>query len=139
MGPKDYFHNNRLTCSISDERFVAYFTDLINVFNISKNFTEKGQLNKAKEYLVNEYGKFIPNIYDYQKEANMIFVGELSSQVIEIVLRYKKMFEELTDEDIQDLTDHPKFISENRIRLFILQEIRDITKILEHKKATNEL
>jgi hypothetical protein len=125
-----YYHESKLDCSRNNEDFTRYITDLKTLFEKAKTLEEAGDLEKSKDLIENSYGDFSPNVYDVHKEASEIFSGEFSEITKEIVLRYKEIFERLSEEDINFLTGSNVEVTKNRIKLFLTQQLRDIDSIL---------
>jgi hypothetical protein len=125
-----YYHESKLDCSRNNEDFTRYITDLKTLFEKAKTLEEAGDLEKSKDLIENSYGDFSPNVYDVHKEASEIFSGEFSEITKEIVLRYKEIFERLSEEDINFLTGSNVEVTKNRIKLFLMQQLRDIDSIL---------
>ena len=77
-----------------------------------------------------EFGKFIPNIYNIAKEARQAFLVEYADKTIEILLRYNEIYDSLSDERVNFLTGYNVEVTRNRIKLFLMQQIRDIDSVL---------
>jgi len=125
-----YFQGNKLSCDIGNDEFVAYLNDLKTLFESVKSKEESGDLDGSKDMLMDEFGKYIPNIYNVQKELRNTLNGKYADNVTEIVLRYNELHNILSDESINFLTENNVEITRNRIKLFLMQQIRDIESIL---------
>lgn len=126
----NYYIANKLDCSKNNEAFVRYLTDLKILFEKAKVLEESGMVEESKNMLMGEFGKFIPNIYNVTREARQSYLGEYADKTIEIVLRYDEIFERLSEEDINFLTGYNVEVTRNRIKLFLMQQIRDIDSVL---------
>lgn len=122
----NYYVENKLDCNRSNNEFVRYISDLKVLFEKAKVLEESGDLSKLKDLIMDSYGNFSPNVYDIQKDAGEVFSGEFAEKTKEIVLRYKEIFERLSEEDINFLTGYNVEVTRNRIKLFLMQQIRDI-------------
>ena len=127
---KSYFLLNRLDCNKSNNEFVRYISDLKVLFEKAKVLEESDDLSKSKDLVMDSYGNFSPNVYDNQKDVSEVLIGEFSNITKEIALRYKEIFERLSEEDINFLTGYNVEVTRNRIKLFLMQQIRDIDSIL---------
>ncbi|KKT66405.1 MAG: hypothetical protein UW60_C0024G0009 [Candidatus Woesebacteria bacterium GW2011_GWA2_44_33] len=129
----DFFENNMLECNKNNPQYIQYLTGLKDLFqNISK-MVESGKLDESKEFLMDKYGVLSPKIDQARSEINKIFFGPLKDSTMEIYLRYSDIYQELSDERVSELTGYDKEISINRLKLFIMQEIRDIENILNQQ------
>lgn len=126
----DYFENNILECNRDNPRFLQYLSNLKVMFSDALKMAEEGRFDEAKELIMNKYGDFSPDLYKVSSEVNDIFLGQYKEQTIEIYLRFRLIYQELSDESISDLTGYDTEISANRTKLFLMQEIRDIANIL---------
>ncbi len=126
----DFFENNVLECDKSNPLYIQYLTGLKDLFRNVSKMVDEGKLDDAKESLMNKYGDFSPDLYKVSSEVNEIFLGQLKEQTIEIYLRFRIFYQELSSERVSDLTGSDINISINRLKLFLNQEVRDIDKIL---------
>lgn len=126
----DYFANNKLECSKDNSLFVQYLTDLRNLFSDLEKMVEAGKTEESKDLLMDKFGLFHPDLFKISDEINNIFEGQYSDQTIEVYIKFREMYQLLSDESINDLTGNKKEISTNRIKLFLNQEIRAIDLIL---------
>jgi hypothetical protein len=126
----DYFLDNKLDCNKSNENFTRYIADLKTLFEKARLLEESDNLDKSKDLIMDSYGVFTPNVYDIQKDAIEVFGGEFAEKTKAIVLRHKDIFERLSEEDINFLTGYNVEVTRNRIKLFLMQQIRDIDSIL---------
>lgn len=126
----NYFVGNRLNCKKENVIFVKYLSDLKNLFESVKRTEESGDIEESKNMLTGEFGKFIPVIYNVTKEARQAFFGKYADKTIEIILRYNEIYERLSEEDINFLTGYNVQVTKNRIKLFLMQQVRSIENIL---------
>lgn len=126
----NYYVENKLDCNRSNKEFIRYVSDLKVLFEKAKVLEESDNLGKSKDLIMDSYGNFSPNVYDIQKDAEEVFSGEFAEKTKEIVLRHKDIFERLSEEDINFLTGYNVEVTRNRIKLFLMQQIRDIDSIL---------
>lgn len=122
----NYFLNNKLECNKENPTFVGYLIDLKNLFLETQKQIEEGDADGAKDKLMDNFGKLSPNLYKVSDEINDIFVGQQKNEIIEIYLNFRKLYEELSSESINDLTGGEINISANRIKLFLTQELRQL-------------
>ena len=126
----NYYQENKLDCNKSNENFTRYIADLKTLFEKAKLLEESNGFDKSKDLIMDSYGVFTPNVYDIQKDASEVYGGEFAEKTKAIVLRYKEIFEMLSEEDINFLTGYNVEVTRNRIKLFLMQQIRDIESIL---------
>ena len=126
----NYYIENKLVCSKNNEAFIRYLADLKSLFEKVKVLEESGELGKSKYTIMDSYGTFTPNVYDVSKEARQVYVGEYADKTIEVILRYDEIFERLSEEDINFLTGYNFEVTRNRIKLFLMQQLRDIESLL---------
>lgn len=125
----NYFLDNKLDCKRDNPLFVKYLNGLKDLFLGSQKLIDGDNLDEAKNLLMGSIGNFSPNLYKVSEEINNIFLGELRNQTIEIYLNYRKLYEELSGESVNDLTGGDINISNNRIKLFLVQELRLISSL----------
>ena len=127
----DFFENNTLECDKNNPLYIQYLTSLKDLFQNVSKLVENGKLDESKETLMGKYGDSSPKIDQGRSEIDKIFFGELKDPTKEIYLRYSDIYQVLSDERVSDLTGNNIEITENRIKLFLNQEIRDIDNILK--------
>ncbi len=126
----NYFQESKLDCNRNNEDFTRYISDLKILFEKAKTLEDSGEIEELKNILMGEFGKFIPNIYNIAKEARQAFLGEYADKTIEILLRYNEIYDSLSDERVNFLTGYNVEVTRNRIKLFLMQQIRDIDSVL---------
>ncbi len=125
-----FFAENKLECNTSNESFVRYLSDLKNLFEKVKNIDESDGVGESKNILLEEFGRFLPNLYHLRSETNKYFVGEFANKTTEIILRYNEVYDALSDERVNFLTGQNVEVTRNRIKLFLTQQLRDIDSVL---------
>ncbi len=129
----NYFVDNQLDCKTDNPVFVRYLLDLKDLFEKTRRTEESGNVEESKNILSDEFGHFLPNVYHLRSETKKYFSGECADKTIEIVLRYNEFYDSLSDERVNFLTGYNIEVTRNRIKLFLMQQIRDIDSILSSR------